>query len=105
MDGMAVFFFLLTFPGTMMSTSPITVRGYVEALPRRKDGRQARVAIVQDEVEYRVLTRGAGADLADEVSAQIEASGTVEEQDGVWYMTVRSYRVLDEDGGWDGREA
>jgi len=88
-----------------MSTSPITVRGYVEALPRKKDERQARVAIVQDEVEYRVLTRGAGVDLVDEVSAQIEASGTVEEQDGIKYMTVRSYRLLDEEGGWDDDKA
>ena len=52
-----------------MSTSSITVRGYVEALPRKKDERQARVAIVQDEVEYRVLTKGAGADLADATTA------------------------------------
>ena len=88
-----------------MSTSSITVRGYVEALPRKKDERQARVAIVQDEVEYRVLTRGAGVDLADEVSAQVEASGTVEEQDGIKYMTVRSYRLLDEEGGWDDDKA
>ena len=88
-----------------MSTSPITVRGYVEALPRKKDERQARVAIVQDEVEYRVLTRGAGVDRVDEVSAQVEASGTVEEQDGIKYMTVRSYRLLDEEGGWDDDKA
>ena len=88
-----------------MSTSSITVRGYVEALPRKKDERQARVAIVQDEVEYRVLTRGAGVDLVDEVSAQVEASGTVEEQDGIKYMTVRSYRLLDEKGGWDDDKA
>ena len=88
-----------------MSTSSITVRGYVEALPRKKDERQARVAIVQDEVEYRVLTRGAGVDLGDEVSAQVEASGTVEEQDGIKYMTVRSYRLLDEAGGWDDDKA
>ena len=86
-----------------MSTSSITVRGYVEALPRKKDERQARVAIVQDEVEYRVLTRGAGVDLVDEVSAQVEASGTVEEQDGIKYMTVRSYRLLDEEGDWGGK--
>ena len=88
-----------------MSTSSITVRGYVEALPRKKDERQARVAIVQDEVEYRVLTRGAGVDLVDGVSAQVEASGTVEEQDGIKYMTVRSYRLLDEEGGWDDDKA
>jgi hypothetical protein len=44
-------------------------------------------------------------DLVDEVSAQIEASGTVEEQDGIKYMTVRSYRLLDEEGGWDDDKA
>ena len=60
---------------------------------------------MQDEVEYRVLTRGAGVDLVDEVSAQVEASGTVEEQDGIKYMTVRSYRLLDEEGGWDDDKA
>ena len=37
------------------------------------------------------------------MSAKVEASGTVEELDGINYMTVRSYRLLDEDGDWGGK--
>lgn len=80
-----------------MSKSPITVKGYVTAVPHTVDARQARVAVVQDDVEYRVLPRGAGGDLADQVSVHIEASGLLEEVDGVFYLTVRGYKVLEDD--------
>ena len=56
-----------------MNKSPVTVKGYVAAVPRSVDERQARVAVVQDDVEYRVMPRGAGMDLADEVSVPVEA--------------------------------
>ena len=80
-----------------MNKSPITVRGYVAAVPRSVDARQARVAVVQDDVEYRIVPRGAGVDLDDEVSLPVEVSGLVEEADGVVYLTVRGYKVLEDD--------
>ena len=81
----------------IMNKSPITVRGYVAAVPRSVDARQARVAVVQDDVEYRIVPRGAGVDLDDEVSLPIEVSGLVEEADGVVYLTVRGYKLLEDD--------
>ena len=80
-----------------MNKSPITVRGYVAAVPRSVDARQARVAVVQDDVEYRIMPRGAGVDLDDEVSVPVEVSGMMEEADGVVYITVRGYKVLEDD--------
>ena len=78
-----------------MNKSPVTVKGYVAAVPRSVDERQARVAVVQ--VEYRVMPRGAGMDLAGEVSVPVEVTGLVEEVDGVFYLTVRGYKVLEDD--------
>ena len=80
-----------------MNKSSVTVKGYVTAVPRSVDERQARVAVVQDDVEYRVMPRGAGMDLADEVSVPVEVTGLVEEVDGVFYLTVRGYKVLEDD--------
>lgn len=80
-----------------MNKSPITVRGYVAAVPRSVDARQARVAVVQDDVEYRIVPRGAGVDLDDEVSLPVEVSDLVDEADGVVYLTVRGYKVLEDD--------
>ena len=81
----------------LMNKSPITVRGYIAAVPRSVDARQARVAVVQDDVEYRIVPRGAGVDLDDEVSVPVEVSGIVDEADGVVYLTVRGYKVLEDD--------
>ena len=81
----------------LMNKSPITVRGYVAAVPRSVDARQARVAVVQDDVEYRIVPRGAGVDLDDEVSVPVEVSGIMEEADGVVYLIVRGYKVLQDD--------
>lgn len=80
-----------------MSKSPATISGYVVALPRNIDPHQACVAIMQDDVEYRILPRGAGIDLDDEVNVAVEATGQVEEEDGIFYLTVRGYKVLDDD--------
>ena len=84
-----------------MSTTPITVRGYVAVLPRTIETHQSRVAIIQDDQEYRVLTKGAGVDLIDDVNAPIEAVGTVEEIDGDKYITVRKYKLLVDENSWD----
>ena len=81
----------------IMNKSPVTVRGYVAAVPRSVDARQARVAVVQDDVEYRIVPRGAGVDLDDEVSVPVEVSGIMDEADGVVYLTVRGYKVLEDD--------
>lgn len=80
-----------------MSKSPATISGYVVALPRNIDPRQACVAIMENDVEYRILPRGAGVDLDDEVNVAVEATGQVEEEDGVFYLTVRGYKVLEDD--------
>ena len=80
-----------------MNKSPVTVKGYVAAVPRLVDARQARVAVMQDDVEYRIAPRGAGVDLDDEVSVPVEVTGLLEEQDGVNYLTVRGYKVLEDD--------
>lgn len=83
-----------------MNTNPAKISGYVVALPANVDERQAIVAIVQDDIEYRILPRGAGVDLADEVNAQVEATGLIEEKDGAQYLAVRGYKVL-EDDSWE----
>lgn len=80
-----------------MSKSSATISGYVVALPRNIDPRQACVAIMENDVEYRILPRGAGVDLDDEVNVAVEATGQVEEEDGVFYLTVRGYKVLEDD--------
>lgn len=84
-----------------MNTTPATISGYVAVLPRNSDPRQAIVAIVQDDVEYRVLPRGAGVDLDDEVNTRVEATGLVEEQDEIKYLSVRGYKVLEDDSWAD----
>lgn len=83
-----------------MNTSPATISGYVVALPRNVDPHQAIVAIVQNDIEYRVLPRGAGIDLDDEVNALVEATGLVEEKDGINYFAVRGYKTLEDDDSW-----
>ena len=84
-----------------MSSGPTTVTGYVVTLPRNSDPHQASVAIVQDGVEYRVLPRGAGIDLVDEVNVAVEATGLINEEDEVFYITVRGYKVLEDDAWLD----
>ena len=66
-------------------------------MPRTVDARQARVAVIQDDVEYRIVPRGAGVDLDDEVSLPVEVTGQHEEVDGVNYLVVRGYTVLEDD--------
>ena len=80
-----------------MNKNAVTVKGYVVAVPRAVDARQARVAVGQEDVEDRIVPRGAGVDLADEVSVFVEVTGLLEESDGVNYLTVRGYKVLEDD--------
>ena len=80
-----------------MNKNSITIKGYVTAIPRSVDARQARMAVVQDDVEYRMVPRGAGVDLDDAVSLTVEVFGLLEEADGVNYLVVRGYTVLEDD--------
>lgn len=72
--------------------------------PVPADARQASVAVVQDDVEYRIIPRGAGADLADEVSALVEVTGLLEQVDEVNYIQVRGYTLVDDTSSWDDDE-
>ena len=56
---------------------------------------------MQDDVEYRIIPRGAGADLADEVSALVEVTGLLEQADEVNYIQVRGYTLVDDTSSWD----
>lgn len=80
-----------------MNPSPATISGYVVALPLNTDPRQAVVAIENQGTEYRILPRGAGIDLGDEVNAMVEAKGLLEESDGTKYLAVRGYKIMEED--------
>lgn len=87
-----------------MSTAPTTLRGYVAPLPSGQPCRVALVAADNGE-EYPVLPRGAGIDLVDMVSAQLEVVCTVHEDGEAKRLHVRSYQVLDaldDDEAWYG---
>ena len=84
-----------------MSAESMTISGYVISLPRHADPRQASVAIIQDDKEYRILPRGAGVDLDDVVNVPVEALGVLEVVDDVNYFTVRGYKVLEDDAWLD----
>ncbi len=81
----------------MSTQGSITVKGYVVSVPRSADSKQASVAIMQDDVEFRVIPRGAGVDLDDNVGMNVEVRGTVEVTDDTRYLHVRGYTLLDDD--------
>lgn len=83
-----------------MNATTSTLSGYIKALPDNVDERQAIVSLEQDGTEYRILPRGAGMDLIDEVNAMVQVTGLVEEIDDLKYLTVRGYKVL-EDDAWE----
>lgn len=78
-------------------SEPTTISGLVVTLPKNSDSRQASVAIMQNGEEFRVLPRGAGVDLVDEVNASVEATGLITEEDEIKYFAVRGYKVMEED--------
>lgn len=83
-----------------MQARAMKIRGDVALFAGRGD---SRVVVRAGDVEYRVMPRGAGVDLADEVGAQVEADGLVQEDaEGEFVIQVRSFRILGEfeDGGW-----
>ena len=85
-----------------MSSASTTLRGYVAPLP---SGQSCRVALVVADSgeEYPVLPRGAGIDLADMVSAQVEVVCSVHEEGENKRLFVRSYQpleALDDEDAW-----
>lgn len=77
-----------------MEASMRKVRGDVAPFSGKGE---CRVVLREGDVEYRILPRGAGVDLADEVGSQVEVDGFVrEEGEDVVSIQVRSYRVLDD---------
>lgn len=70
-----------------------TIRGDVLPLAGNKN---CRAVMVVDEVEYHVVPRGAGTDLVDHFSEQVEAEGMLsEDEDGIHWIQVRSFRLVD----------
>lgn len=81
-----------------MSEQHVTVQGYVISIPQ--DERKCRIAIQENDSQYRVLPKGAGVNLAEEVNALVKVSGAVESRDEVTYITVRGFTLLEDDGDW-----
>ncbi len=81
----------------VMSSTIITVKGVVSPLPEKGESGARVVIVTENELEYQITPRGAGADLDEEISAVVEATGMLTEQNGVNCLFVRSYTVLDED--------
>jgi len=80
-----------------MST-PRTIRGYVAALPVSGDETKARVAVETDGIAYHVIRRGAGVDLDDHLSALVQVTGIVQQDDDEnWLINVRAYELLEDD--------
>lgn len=74
-----------------------TLRGIVSPLP---SGSPCRVSLLDGEIEYHVLPRGAGADLVEMVTLQLEVVASVQEgatPDDPKQIQIRSYKVLDSD--------
>ena len=83
-----------------MQARAMKIRGDVAPFAGRGD---SRVVVREGDVEYRVMPRGAGVELADDVGAQVEVDGLVQEDaEGERLVQVRSFRILDEfeEGGW-----
>jgi hypothetical protein len=113
-------------PCDAMSSQELqTIRGYIQALPKvhgREDA--AKVAVVTDGgMEYRVLHKNAGMDLADYISADVEVQGFVSGASGAGapeaasaaggdgdvpppFITVRSSTLVDGyDDDWSDDDA
>ncbi len=85
-----------------MSEQHVKVQGYVMSIPQ--DERKCRIAIQENDTHYRVLPKGAGVNLAEEVNALVQVSGAVESRDEITYITVRGFKLLEDDGAWGNDE-
>lgn len=85
----------------MMKEEPVRIlRGDVLPL---LGGDEGRVIILAEGIEYRVEPKGAGVDLADHLSEQVEVHGVVtEDEEGLFRIRVRAYRGMDvfDDDAW-----
>ncbi|MBQ7586022.1 MAG: hypothetical protein IJU40_07230 [Desulfovibrionaceae bacterium] len=76
----------------------ITIKGLVSSVPL--DEKQTRIAVSDNDIEYRILPKAAGVDLEDEINASVEVTGELLEVEDVKYLTVRNFKILD-DAAWD----
>ena len=80
-----------------MST-PRTIKGYVTALPASADETKARVAVEEDGIAYHVIRRGAGVDLDEHLSALVQVTGIVQQdEDENWLINARAYELMEDD--------
>lgn len=77
----------------MSTTDTVKLRGVIVPLSSE---RTCRVALMDGEVEYPILPRGAGIDLADMVGSQLDVACVIQEEGDVKRLLVRSYTVLGE---------
>lgn len=81
------------------TTETTVVKGFIQALPKASTNESARVALITpDEREIPVLHKGAGVDLLDHISADVEITGSLEDSphvEGGKALRVRSYLVTD----------
>ena len=84
-----------------ITASPTTLRGFVAPLPVEH---QYKVALLVGENEYPILPKGAGVDLLDMVSLQLEVICTIHEEGADKLLHVRSYTLLESDDDWLGDE-
>lgn len=70
-----------------------TIRGDVLPLAGRKD---CRAILVGGDKEYHIQPKGAGADLVEHFSEQVELEGAVtEDEDGILWVHVWRYKLVD----------
>ena len=76
-----------------------TLTGYIVpiAIPGESEY-AATVALAHGEDEYHIEPRGAGIDLADQINVRVEVTAAVREKNGVNFLHIRSYRLIDEFG-------
>jgi hypothetical protein len=79
-------------------SAPRTIKGYVAALPVSADETKAGVAVEENGIMYHVIRRGAGVDLDDHLSALVQVTGLVQQdEDENWLINVRAYELLEDD--------
>ena len=76
------------------SAPSTTLRGYVAPFTA---GNQYKVALVNNDEVYPIQPRGAGVDLADMVSIQLEVKCTLHEDGDKQVLHVRSYTIMEEE--------
>ena len=76
------------------SAPSTTLRGYVAPFTAEN---HYKVALVNEDEVYPILPKGAGVDLADMVSIQMEVKCTKHEDGDRQVLHVRSYSVLEEE--------